>query len=84
MSTASTTAAFVLFILAAGMLGSVVWVYRDSREREEGGRPVSLSLGVRRFGTPLTWLLGCLVIWIVFFPLYLSARRPASGTAGTS
>ena len=40
---------------------SSIWVFYDARER-----------GVPK---PLRWGVGCLLLWIVFFPWYLSRRR---------
>jgi FtsH-binding integral membrane protein len=80
MSTASSVAALVVFALGMAELASVVWVYRDAQHRQERGRPVALSVGGRRRGSPLAWLLGCILAWIVFFPLYLWARRTTTDT----
>ncbi|MFU8854684.1 hypothetical protein ACNAW0_27480 [Micromonospora sp. SL1-18] len=54
------------------------WVYTDARQRMRRGSPVSVSIGSLRVETPEAWLLGCVVLWVVFFPLYLAAtgRNP--------
>lgn len=54
------------------------WVYTDARARAERGRPVSFSLGSFVINTPGAWLLACLILWVVFFPLYLTltGRNP--------
>lgn len=61
-----------------------VWVYVDARERLRQGNPVSVSLGSFRLETPETWFLGCLILWVVFFPLYLTAtgRNPFAHRSG--
>lgn len=40
---------------------SSVWVYRDAREKN--------------IPTPIRWSLGSLLLWMIFFPWYLSRRR---------
>jgi hypothetical protein len=51
------------------------WVYADAKSRADGRNPVVASLGSLEISAPAAWFLGCLVLWIVFFPLYLVARR---------
>jgi hypothetical protein len=60
----------VLFVIVAS--GS--WVYSDANERRERGTPVVVTIGPVHVDTPTTWLVACVVAWIVFFPLYLTAR----------
>jgi hypothetical protein len=54
------------------------WVYADASERQRQGDRVSAWVGPLRLETPEAWFLGCLILWVVFFPLYLSAtgRNP--------
>ncbi len=51
-----------------------VWVYLDAQARASKGRPVVASIGSLALETPGAWLLACLVLWILFFPMYLVAR----------
>lgn len=54
------------------------WVYLDASARRGTRREVTatfLSLDVE---TPRAWLLWCLVLFVVFFPAYLVARRTAA------
>jgi hypothetical protein len=51
------------------------WVFTDAHSRRAGGRPVVASVGQLTISTPEQWGLGCLVLWIFVFPLYLTARR---------
>ena len=51
-----------------------VWVYEDARARAERGRPVVFRMGGFVLSTPFQWLLGCVLLWIVFFPLYVARR----------
>jgi hypothetical protein len=32
------------------------------------------TIGPREFSTPMAWIVGCLILWIFFVPLYLVAR----------
>lgn len=60
------------------VLGSDVWVFADARERLRRGERVSVAVGALRVETPAAWLLGCLVLYVIFMPLYLTAtgRNP--------
>jgi hypothetical protein len=68
------TAIFVLFVV----LAVDGWVYADARERQKRGNRVTVALGSVRVETPEAWFLGCLILWVVFVPLYLTAtgRNP--------
>jgi hypothetical protein len=50
------------------------WVYMDARTQADRGTPVVFSYGQFKVDTPMGWFLGCLILWIVFFPLYLAGR----------
>jgi hypothetical protein len=61
-----------------------LWVYRDARSRQRRGDPATVSIGSLHVETPEAWFLGCLLLIIVFVPLYLTAtgrnpfaRRPS-------
>lgn len=66
-------AAIPLLVLAA-LLAACTWVYSDARALEGAGTPVVLEIGSFRVDTPQAWAAGCLVLAVVFIPLYLSAR----------
>ncbi|GAB3806882.1 hypothetical protein [Micromonospora zhanjiangensis] len=57
------------------MFGSDLWVLTDARGRARRGDPVSVRIGNLRVETPEAWFLGCLVLWVIFMPLYLTATR---------
>jgi hypothetical protein len=59
---------------AIPVLATDLWVFRDSQARAEQRRPVTLSIGNLELATPWAWLLGCLLLWVVVFPLHLRAR----------
>jgi hypothetical protein len=60
------------------VLGTDLWVLSDARKRARLGAPVSVSIGNFEVSTPEGWFLGCVVLWVVFLPLYLTAtgRNP--------
>ncbi|GGM26340.1 hypothetical protein GCM10011608_08810 [Micromonospora sonchi] len=62
-------------LLLLVVLALDVWVYADAKKRLSHGERVSVSLGSFRVETPEAWFLGCLILWVVFFPLYLTATR---------
>ncbi|GAA4182887.1 hypothetical protein GCM10022252_09510 [Streptosporangium oxazolinicum] len=66
----------ILVLLLA--LGIDTWIYADAKERLRQGNPASFSFGSLRIETPQAWFLGSLILWVVFFPLYLTAtgRNP--------
>ncbi|MER7367098.1 hypothetical protein ACI2LC_37990 [Nonomuraea wenchangensis] len=65
-------------ISLAVLLGSVGWVYQDASAHARRGTPIYFSAGSIELSQPTTWALGCLCLWIVFLPLYLTCRRQAS------
>jgi len=54
-----------------------IWVYLDARARRTARNDVTATLFALEIETPEAWLLGCVVLFLVFFPLYLVARRAA-------
>lgn len=73
MSGPSVTALLSIFVLLP-VLATDVWVYGDARAQDERGTPVVFSAGTFDIDTPAAWFFGCLLLWIVFFPLYVSRR----------
>jgi hypothetical protein len=51
------------------------WVYADAHARKRARDPVEVQLGAFEIDAPRVWLAGCIVLFVVFFPLYLVARR---------
>ena len=74
---ASGSAAFVPVLVLLLIVGSDLWVYQDARARAERGDPVVFATDFLRVDTPLAWLLLCLILWVVFFPLYVTLRNKA-------
>jgi hypothetical protein len=54
-----------------------LWVYTDARKRRDNGRPVVVAIGSLTIDSPEAWLAGCLLLSILFTPLYLAARNDA-------
>jgi hypothetical protein len=52
-----------------------LWVYVDAKAQDERGTPVVASIGRLEIATPAAWFLGCLLLWILFFPLYITRRN---------
>jgi hypothetical protein len=52
-----------------------VWVYRDARARANNDEPVAVELGSLMIDTPRAWAAFCAVLFVIFFPLYLVARK---------
>lgn len=62
-----------LWVLALG-LAVDAWVWTDASRRAAQGRPVVFRSGSFVVDTPAMWLVGCLLLWVVFLPLYLQSR----------
>jgi len=61
-------------VVLAIVLGADAWVYADAKRRDETGTPVVVTIGGIEIGTPTAWLIVCLLLLIIFFPLYLVTR----------
>jgi hypothetical protein len=62
----------ILLLLA--VLASDAWVFVDAKARLDRGSPVAMTVGSFRIDAPFGWFLGCLVLWLLFFPMYLVSR----------
>jgi hypothetical protein len=69
-------------VVAVVILASDAWVYWDARAQRDAGYPVQVSIGSFRVETAEAWFLGCLVLWVIFFPLYLTATNRNPFTRG--
>jgi hypothetical protein len=61
---------FVLLVVVA----VDTWVYLDARRHEEQRTPVVFQAGTFVVDTPAMWFVACLVLWVIFFPLYMVSR----------
>ncbi len=69
--------AFVPILVLLALLATDLWVYADARAHSELGTPVVFSVGSFKVDTPASWFFGCLLLWILFFPLYITSRNQA-------
>jgi hypothetical protein len=73
----SAQTALVPVVVALFLCATALWVYQDATSHAERGAPVSFSTGSIEIGTPGGWAVGCLCLWIIFMPLYLTCRKNA-------
>lgn len=71
-STALVVLAPLILVMAADL-----WVYLDARSRQGTGREPGVRIGSLQVNTPEAWAIGCLLLFVVFFPMYLVARGQA-------
>ena len=62
-------------LLLLVLLATDLWVYADATARFERGSPVVFSSDFLVVNTPAAWFFVCLLLWILFFPLYIAARN---------
>jgi len=62
-------------VLLLAVLATDAWVYLDAARQREAGEPVVLAVGALHIDTPGAWLVACLLLWVIAFPLYLTGRR---------
>ena len=67
-------AALVPVLVLLVILAIDLWVYDDAKQRADQGAPVVVRIGAFVLETPKTWFVGCLILWIIFFPLYMVSR----------
>ena len=61
-------------VVLAVFLAVDAWVYFDARAQAEHGTPVVFSLGAFVVDTPEMWFACCLILFVIFVPLYLAGR----------
>jgi hypothetical protein len=70
-----SAAALVPLVVLLALVTIDLWIYSDARARREEGRPVVAAIGSFTIDTPEAWIAGCLLLSIVFIPLYFMARE---------
>jgi hypothetical protein len=70
----TSTAWIVPLVVLGALLLTVAWVFQDATRHVEHGERVEAVIGSLRVDSPNAWAVGCLVLWVFFFPLYLRAR----------
>jgi hypothetical protein len=63
-------------IVVTVLLAVDLWVYSDASAHVKQGRAVTVTLGSLRVETPSAWFAACLILSVVFIPIYLAARTP--------
>ena len=69
--------ALVPIVALLVVVATDLWVYADAKAHHEAGTPVVFSTGFLEVETPAAWFVGCLLLWVVFLPIYLTARKQA-------
>lgn len=72
-----TLVVLVPLLVAVALLGTCSWIYRDAKANLQAGRPVVAQIGGLRIETPEAWAASCVVLFVIFIPLYLVARNAA-------
>lgn len=62
-------------VILALVAASDVWVAWDATRRRASGLEVVASVGPVTLDRPEHWVLACVVLWVIAFPMYLVARR---------
>ncbi len=66
----------LLPLIVLAVLGATAWwVHADATRQADAGEPVVVTFGSFAIASPTAWAVGCIVAWVVVFPLYLVARR---------
>jgi hypothetical protein len=52
-----------------------LWVLADALRWTGQGTPVVFRFGSLTIGTPETWAIACLLMFVIFIPIYVVARR---------
>ncbi len=68
------TSALAPLAVGVAVLAVDAWVFVDAKQRTERGMPVVLRAGSLVIASPAAWFIGCLLLWVLFFPLYLTSR----------
>jgi hypothetical protein len=67
-------------VLAPLVIAGVVvcldlWVLADARRWARQGTPVVFRIGSVTVGTPEAWAAACLLLFVIFVPIYVVARN---------
>ncbi len=60
------------------VVGADLWVLSDARRCARQGTPVVLRFGSLTIGTPEAWAVACLLLFVIFLPIYVVARRSSA------
>ena len=65
----------VPLVVASAIVMIDAWVYLNAREHSKQGSPVYFRACSLEVDRPEVWVLGCLVLWIIFFSIYMLSRQ---------
>ena len=66
-------------LVIAGVIVCVaLWVFADARHWERQGTPVVFRFGTLTISTPAAWAVACLVLFVIFAPIYAVARQSSA------
>jgi hypothetical protein len=68
------SAALLPFVAVVVVVAVDSWVYFDATRQEQRGTPVVFSLGAFVVDSPGMWVVCCLLLFVIFVPLYLVGR----------
>lgn len=63
----------ILVLIA--VLGIDLWVYTDAKAHVERGTPIVFWTQSFSVATPASWFLACLLLSVIFIPLYINTRN---------
>lgn len=70
--------AWVPIIVVVVIVATDLSVYLDAKAHSERGTPIVFATGIITVDTPPAWFVACLILWILFFPLYITLRSQIS------
>jgi hypothetical protein len=73
VSAVSLVPVFLVVLVAA----TALWVYQDAEAHARRNAPVRFVTGSLEVSTPAVWAVGCLALWVIFAPLYITCRKQA-------
>jgi uncharacterized membrane protein YidH (DUF202 family) len=74
----ASTVWFVPIVVVLLLAGMALWDFQDASAHVRRGTPVRFTAGSIEVSTPVVWAVGCLFLWVIFMPLYITCRRQAS------
>jgi hypothetical protein len=63
-------------VVVVGVIAGVaLWVLADARRWSRQGTPVVFRFGSATISRPEAWAVACLLVFVIFMPIYVVARR---------
>jgi hypothetical protein len=73
----ASTVSFVPIFLVLLIAATALWVYQDATAHARRDTAVRFVAGSIVVSTPIVWAVGCLTLWVIFIPLYITCRKQA-------